>query len=84
MKKKANLLIFPDLNSANIAYKLMQRLGEASVIGPVLTDTEHAFNIIQRNSDVNEIVDLVATTVVKAQGTKLQSRGSSDYFLQEG
>ncbi|MDH5717052.1 MAG: NADP-dependent malic enzyme [Spirochaetia bacterium] len=67
LKEKANLLIFPELNSANIAYKLLQRLGGATVIGPILTDTDKAFNIMQRNAEANEITDLAAVTVVKAQ-----------------
>ena len=67
LKEKANLLIFPELNSANISYKLLQRLGNATVIGPILTDTTKPFNIMQRHAEVHEIVDLAAVTMLKVK-----------------
>jgi malate dehydrogenase (oxaloacetate-decarboxylating)(NADP+) len=65
--KAANVLIFPDLASGNIAYKLMDRLGGAKVVGPLLMGIERPFNVLQRNADVESVVDLVAITVAQAQ-----------------
>ena len=65
--KAANVLIFPDLASGNIAYKLMHRLGDAKVVGPLLMGIERPFNVLQRNADVESVVDLMAITVAQAQ-----------------
>ncbi len=63
----ANVLIFPDLGSANIAYKLMNRLGGAKIVGPLLMGIDRPFNVLQRNSEMETVVDLAAITVVQAQ-----------------
>ncbi len=63
----ANVLIFPDLASGNIAYKLMNRLGGAKVVGPLLMGIDRPFNVLQRNAEVEGVVDLIAITVVQAQ-----------------
>jgi malate dehydrogenase (oxaloacetate-decarboxylating)(NADP+) len=63
----ANVLIFPDLASGNIAYKLMDRLGGAKVVGPLLMGIRKPFNVLQRNADVESVVDLIAITVAQAQ-----------------
>jgi len=63
----ANILIFPDLTSGNIAYKLMNRLAGAKVVGPLLMGIDRPFNVLQRNADVENVVDLIAITVVQAQ-----------------
>jgi malate dehydrogenase (oxaloacetate-decarboxylating)(NADP+) len=65
--KAANVLVFPDLGSGNIAYKLMHRLGDAKVVGPLLMGIERPFNVLQRNADVESVVDLMAITVAQAQ-----------------
>jgi malate dehydrogenase (oxaloacetate-decarboxylating)(NADP+) len=65
--KAANVLVFPDLASGNIAYKLMHRLGDAKVVGPLLMGIERPFNVLQRNADVESVVDLMAITVAQAQ-----------------
>jgi malate dehydrogenase (oxaloacetate-decarboxylating)(NADP+) len=62
----ANVLIFPDLQSGNIAYKLAQRLGEAEVIGPILMGMRRPVNVINHFSSVNEIVNIVAITSLQA------------------
>ena len=65
--RSANVLIFPDLASGNIAYKLMDRLGGAKVVGPLLMGIDRPFNVLQRNSDMENVVNLVAITVAQAQ-----------------
>ncbi|MEW6365060.1 MAG: NADP-dependent malic enzyme [Acidobacteriota bacterium] len=67
LKKPANVLIFPDLQSGNIAYKLLQRLGGAEAIGPILTGMSKAVHVLQRGCEVNEIVNMCAIAVVDAQ-----------------
>jgi malate dehydrogenase (oxaloacetate-decarboxylating)(NADP+) len=63
----ANVLVFPDLAAGNIAYKLMNRLGGAKVVGPLLMGIDRPFNVLQRNSEMESVVDLIAITVVQAQ-----------------
>ena len=70
MGRAANVLIFPDLASGNIAYKLMNRLGGAKVVGPLLMGIDRPFNVLQRNSEVESVVDLIAITMVQAQAGK--------------
>jgi malate dehydrogenase (oxaloacetate-decarboxylating)(NADP+) len=65
--KAANVLVFPDLTSGNIAYKLMNRLAGAKIVGPLLMGIDRPFNVLQRNTDVESVVDLIAITVVQAQ-----------------
>lgn len=62
----ANVLICPDLNSGNIAYKLLSKLGGATIIGPILTGIKKPINVLTRNCDVSEIVDLISFTVHRA------------------
>lgn len=69
LKERANLLIFPDLQSGNIGYKLVQRLGDAEIIGPLLVGMERPIQVLQVGSyTVRDIVHLAAVTVVEAQG----------------
>jgi malate dehydrogenase (oxaloacetate-decarboxylating)(NADP+) len=70
LKDGANVLIFPDLQSGNIAYKLMMRLGGAEAIGPILTGMKKSVHVIHRGMDVNDIVNMAAIAVVDAQGIK--------------
>ncbi|HJU82729.1 MAG TPA: NADP-dependent malic enzyme [Holophagaceae bacterium] len=63
----ANVLIFPDLNSGNIGYKLVQRLAGAEVIGPITCGMAKPVHVLQRHSDLNDIIHLTALTVVEAQ-----------------
>ncbi len=62
-----NILIFPDLNSANTSYQLMQRLGRAEAIGPVLMGMAKSVHILLPSDDVRDIVNLAAIAVVDAQ-----------------
>ena len=62
-----NVLVFPDLQSANIAYKLMQRLGGAEMIGPVLMGLDAPVHVLQASDDVDEVVSIAAVAVMDAQ-----------------
>ncbi len=67
LNKKANTLIFPDLSSGNIAYKLLAELGNAEAIGPILLGMNKPVHILQLGSSIREIVNMVAIAVVDAQ-----------------
>ncbi|MBX7223748.1 MAG: NADP-dependent malic enzyme [Blastocatellia bacterium] len=67
LKSRANVLIFPDLHSANIAYKLMQTLGRAETIGPILTGLSKPVHVLQRGAEVKDIINMTAIAVVEAQ-----------------
>ncbi|MCS6991088.1 MAG: NADP-dependent malic enzyme [Chitinophagales bacterium] len=66
----ANTLIFPNLSAGNIAYKLMQSLGYAEAIGPVLLGLRKSVHILQLGSSVREIINMVTIAVVDAQAKK--------------
>ncbi|MGF1563891.1 MAG: NADP-dependent malic enzyme [Flavobacteriales bacterium] len=65
--RKVNTLIFPNLAAGNIAYKLMQEMGEKEVIGPILLGMKRSFHILQMGSSVREIINMVRIAVVDAQ-----------------
>lgn len=64
---KVNTLIFPDLSSGNIAYKLLSELGNAEAIGPVLLGMNKPVHILQLGSSIRDIINMVAIAVVDAQ-----------------
>ncbi len=64
IKGDANVLIFPDLTSGNIGYKLVQRLGRAEVIGPILMGMRRPVNVLGHGTTVSDIVNLAAITAV--------------------
>ncbi|KAB8038982.1 NADP-dependent malic enzyme [Silvanigrella paludirubra] len=67
LKGPANVLIFPDLTSGNIAYKLLSKLGGATSIGPILTGMKKPVNVLARNCDIEEIVNLITFTIHRVQ-----------------
>jgi malate dehydrogenase (oxaloacetate-decarboxylating)(NADP+) len=70
LEKDANVLVFPDLQSGNLALHLLQHLGEAVVVGPVLTGTRLPVQLLQYGSTVQEVVNLAAVGVVQAVGLR--------------
>jgi malate dehydrogenase (oxaloacetate-decarboxylating)(NADP+) len=70
LKGAANVLIFPDLQSANIAYKLLVHLGGAEAIGPILLGMNKPVYVLPRGADVEDIVNITTIAVVEAQSSK--------------
>jgi malate dehydrogenase (oxaloacetate-decarboxylating)(NADP+) len=67
LKGGANVLVFPNLESGNIAYKLLDGIGGAEPIGPLLAGLSKPVHVLQRGSEGNDIVHLAAMAVVGAQ-----------------
>jgi malate dehydrogenase (oxaloacetate-decarboxylating)(NADP+) len=68
LKEDANVFVFPNLDSANIAYQMLERVGGAEVIGPVLLGMHKPVNVLQMGCSVQSIVNLAAITALRAQG----------------
>ena len=80
LDRAANVLVFPSLEAGNVAYKLLQRLGGAEAIGPIVTGLRRPVHVLQRGAEVEEIVNVAAIAVVESQQTGgprplLRSRG---------
>ncbi len=67
LRGTANVLIFPNLGAANSSYKLLDRLGRAEVIGPVLLGMAKTVHILQRGSSQQEVLNLATIASVDAQ-----------------
>jgi malate dehydrogenase (oxaloacetate-decarboxylating)(NADP+) len=67
LKGGANVLVFPNLEAGNIAYKLLAKLGGADAVGPILMGLSKPVHVLQRGAEVNEIVNVAAIAVVDAQ-----------------
>jgi len=70
LDQSADILVFPDLNSSNIAYKLLLQLSGASSIGPLLVPINASANVLQRTSTVTEIVNMATLTALISQENK--------------
>ncbi len=66
LRGAANVLIFPNLDAANIAYKLLDRVGGAQAIGPILVGMAQPVHVLQRGSEVNDIVNMAVIAAVDA------------------
>ena len=78
LDRAANVLVFPSLEAGNVAYKLLQRLGGAEAIGPIVTGLRRPVHVLQRGAEVEEIVNVVAIAVVESHETA----GPPDLFAQ--
>ncbi len=67
LDRAANVLVFPNLTAANAAYKLLNRLGDAEVIGPILSGLSKTVHVLQRDASVNDVVNMTAIAVAEAQ-----------------
>jgi malate dehydrogenase (oxaloacetate-decarboxylating)(NADP+) len=75
----ANVLIFPNLEAGNIAYKLLQRIGGAEAIGPILMGMSKPVHVLQRGDEVSDIVNMTAIAVMDAQAAADHSRRGLHY-----
>ncbi|HZF09502.1 MAG TPA: NADP-dependent malic enzyme [Thermoanaerobaculia bacterium] len=76
LKEPANVLIFPELQSANIAYKLLWRLANCEAIGPILLGLGKPVHVLQAGLEVSDIVNMAAICVVDAQEREARRTGS--------
>jgi malate dehydrogenase (oxaloacetate-decarboxylating)(NADP+) len=67
LEEPANVLIFPNLSAGNIAYKLLNHLGGATAIGPILVGMNKPVHVLEQGADVEEIVNMAAVAVIDAQ-----------------
>ena len=73
----ANTLVFPNLESGNIAYKLLQELGGAEAVGPILLGLKKPVHIVQLGSSVREIVNMVTIAVVDVQAKESENEANN-------
>ncbi len=70
IKKRANILLFPNLDAGNIAYKLVQQLGKGEVLGPFLMGIAKPANVLQRSCSVTDIVNTITLTALEIEALK--------------
>jgi len=78
LKEPANVLIFPDLSAGNIAYKLLNHLGGATAIGPILVGMDRAVHVLEQGADLQEIVNMAAVAVIDAQQREQRDRSEPE------
>ena len=78
LRAPANVLIFPDLDAANIAYKLLARLGDAQAIGPILVGMDQPVHVLQRLSEVPDIVNMAVIAAVDALEHRRHARPTTE------
>ena len=78
----ANTLVFPDLESGNIAYKLLQELGDAEAVGPILLGMNKPVHIVQLGSSVREIVNMVTIAVLDVQVKEKEAQSKKTGLLK--
>jgi len=81
LKGDANVLVFPNLEAGNIAYKLLARIGGAEVIGPILMGLSRPVHVLQRGAEVSDIVNMAAIAVVDAQQAAAQSHALKERLV---
>jgi malate dehydrogenase (oxaloacetate-decarboxylating)(NADP+) len=77
LKEPANVLIFPNLSAGNIAYKLLNHLGGATPIGPILVGMRRPVHVLEQWADVQEIVNMAAVAVIDAQERSAAAPGGA-------
>jgi malate dehydrogenase (oxaloacetate-decarboxylating)(NADP+) len=80
LEEPANVLIFPNLSAGNIAYKLLNHLGGATAIGPILVGMRRPVHVLEKGADVQEIVNMAAVAVVDAQERSQPADGKTRAF----
>ncbi len=81
LKGEANILVFPNLESGNIGYKLLAAMSGAEVIGPIVLGMRRAVNVLQQGASVNTIVHMAAITVARAMRLELDGLESLEEDL---
>jgi malate dehydrogenase (oxaloacetate-decarboxylating)(NADP+) len=80
LKGAANVLVFPNLSAGNIAYKLLNHLGGATAIGPILVGMRRPVQILEQGADVQDIVNMATVAVVDAQSRSQSAEGIPSLF----
>jgi len=81
LEDSANVLIFPDLQSANVSFKLLHRLGGAQAIGPILMGLDRPVQLLQQSSEVDDVVYMSAIAVLGAQEVEAAQLAESEQKL---